>query len=368
MLEMLFYKQMQRILSKQRESENWTGRICPKIRKKIEKFIEWSDPCMVSPGGNHLFSVSSHELERTYSVDMKSRTCDCRRWQLTGIPCHHAIACCRTANINPESLVHSCYTVDTYNKAYGFNLAPLIGRVFWKKTGGVVVHPPLFTKVMGRPKKNRRKAPEEIIKKGVKNFTKAGVTIHCSVCGRSDHNKRTHQRYMDNLMLQQQVHVTNGEEEMDTPEIMQHLIPQNPDPSMDPTHVQDSMVYILGQEENENVPLTRVQGPLPENAFVVAARDTIPQATRRVTTATTRGRGRGRGRGRSAGTSAIEPSRGGRGRGREYLLELLPGEKQRRELQQMLALVELHKNLKMILAEAEAEQEHTILALEVHIT
>jgi hypothetical protein len=47
----------------------------------------------------------------------------------------------------------------------------------------ITIHPPLFTKVMGRPKKNRKKAPEEKIKKRVKAFTKAGVTIHCSICG-----------------------------------------------------------------------------------------------------------------------------------------------------------------------------------------
>jgi hypothetical protein len=222
MLELLFHKSMQRILSKQKEAEKWSGRICPKIKKKLDKFIEWSKPCMVSPGGNHLFSVSSHELERTYSVDLKARTCDCRRWQLSGIPCHHAIACCREDNINPESLVHSCYTIDTYMRAYGYNLAPFRGRIFWEKMNASAVNPPLYTKVMGRPKKNRRKAPEEKEKKGVKIFTKAGVKIHCSVCGRSDHNKRTHDRYMQNVQLQQQLHVTNGDEEdMDDPSIMQ---------------------------------------------------------------------------------------------------------------------------------------------------
>lgn len=175
---------------------------------------------MVKPAGNHLLSVSSHEPERSYSVDFKTRSCDCKRWQLTGIPCHHAIACARTDNISPESLVHSCYTIDTYYKAYGFNLAPLRGRLFWQNMEGVVVHPPLFTKVMGRPKKSRRKAPEEKIKKGVKVFTKAGVLIHCSMCGRSDHNKRTHQRYMDNLHVQQQQHIASEDEETDIPDTM----------------------------------------------------------------------------------------------------------------------------------------------------
>jgi hypothetical protein len=143
MLELLFHKSMQRILSKQKEAEKWSGRICPKIKKKLDKFIEWSKPCMVSPGGNHLFSVSSHELERTYSVDLKAMTCDCRRWQLSGIPYHHAIAYCREDNINPESLVHSCYTIDTYMKADGYNLAPFRGRIFWGKMNASDVNPPL---------------------------------------------------------------------------------------------------------------------------------------------------------------------------------------------------------------------------------
>jgi hypothetical protein len=43
---------------------------------------------------------------------------------------------------------------------------------------------------MGRPKKNRRKAPKEKMKQGVKIFTKAGVTIHCSICGKANHNKK----------------------------------------------------------------------------------------------------------------------------------------------------------------------------------
>jgi hypothetical protein len=45
---------------------------------------------------------------------------------------------------------------------------------------GVHGHPPLFTKVMGRPKKNKKKASEEKIKKGVKLVTKHGILMHCS--------------------------------------------------------------------------------------------------------------------------------------------------------------------------------------------
>jgi hypothetical protein len=82
---------------------------------------------------NFLYSVSSHEFVKEYSMNFLTRSCDCKRWQLSGIPCHHAIACCREDNNNPENLVHLCYTVDAYNRAYGFNLVPMRGREFWEK-------------------------------------------------------------------------------------------------------------------------------------------------------------------------------------------------------------------------------------------
>lgn len=211
-----------------------------------------------------------------------------------GIPCHHAIAFCRANRINPESLVHSCYTIDTYLKAYQFKLVPLRGRVFWEKMNGVVIHPPLFTKVMGRPKKNRRKAPEEKIKNGVKRFTKSGVTIHCSICGVADHNKKGHAKYVESQLEQQQPeHVQVEAAEMD---YMQHLHVQPQNPTLDPSHQLNSMVYNLEQEAQQNVPMSRYHGPLPESAFVDAARESIPQARVRITTTTTRGRGRARGR------------------------------------------------------------------------
>ena len=78
MLETIFYKMVQRIEAKQREAEKWTGRICPKIKKKLYKFVEWSAECMVLSAGNAIFSVSSSELDRTYTVDLNTKTCDCK--------------------------------------------------------------------------------------------------------------------------------------------------------------------------------------------------------------------------------------------------------------------------------------------------
>ena len=274
MLETIFHKLMQRIQSKQKECEKWSGRICPKI-KKLDKFLEWSKNCDVSAADNYTYAVKSHEWEKDYVVDMKARTCDCKRWQLSGIPCHNVIACCSLDRINPENLVHSSYTIDTFNNAYAYNLTPLRGRVFWEKINAVHIYPPLYTKVMGRPKKSRKKAPEEKMKKGVKVLTKAGVSIHCSVCGVAGHNSKGHGKYLASLQQQQQSHIIGEDEEIDIPELVQvlinaeqflshlygttkslivalmcvqHVIPHTPDPRLDPTNLVDNMVHKMQEQ------------------------------------------------------------------------------------------------------------------------
>ena len=59
MLEYIFYKIMHRLVSKQREAiEKWVGqRICPKIKKKLDKNTEFAANCHVSEAGQQMFRV-----------------------------------------------------------------------------------------------------------------------------------------------------------------------------------------------------------------------------------------------------------------------------------------------------------------------
>ena len=106
-------------------------------------------------------------------------------------------------------------------KAYAHTLFPLRGRIFWEHMEEEPIYPPLFTKVMGRPKRNRRKAPEEKIKKGVKVLTKAGVTIHCGVCGVANHNKKGHAKYVLDQLEQRAENAAGDDEEADIPYILE---------------------------------------------------------------------------------------------------------------------------------------------------
>lgn len=87
--------------------------------------------------------------------------------------------------MDPEELVHICYTVEIYLQAYGYMIMPLRDMAHWEKMNGIDIHPPVFTKVVGRPPKNRRQTPQEKKKKDETMYlNKKGLTMHCSACGK----------------------------------------------------------------------------------------------------------------------------------------------------------------------------------------
>jgi hypothetical protein len=192
MIERIRCQLTNRIYTKQKEAqEKWTDTICPKIKNKLQKNIEFANKYFeVLPTGRRIFSVRGREY--THIVDINARTCDCRRWQLSGIPCGHAIACFRLERIQPESMVASCYHRDTFLQAYGTNVMPVRDKSRWAPVPGVTITilPPKYEKKVGRPPtRNRKKHPIEL--EGGSKLSKHGVTMHCSYCTGPDHTTKS---------------------------------------------------------------------------------------------------------------------------------------------------------------------------------
>ena len=103
MLERINSQLMTRYYEKEREArEKWVGQICPKIKKKLDKNAEFVADCFPTPAGMGVFKVATAYNQNIYIVEVNLRSCSCRRWQLTGIPCGHVIACLRHERIKPE--------------------------------------------------------------------------------------------------------------------------------------------------------------------------------------------------------------------------------------------------------------------------
>jgi hypothetical protein len=136
---------MTRHYTKQKEEAKWTGTVCPKIRKIIEKNVEYSNCCFVDGADDGLFSVgemcgSTSPVE--YVVDLKAKSCSCNRWQQSGIPCPHVLSCARLENMDPLSLVDKCYSIEMHKKAYAHVVYPCKDRSKWERMNGPTILPP----------------------------------------------------------------------------------------------------------------------------------------------------------------------------------------------------------------------------------
>ncbi|KAI5338730.1 hypothetical protein L3X38_018002 [Prunus dulcis] len=80
-------------MAKQREAcDKWHGDIGPRIHTILEKNKVESSKCFAHLAGQKMYQVV-HMSRVQFAVDLAKHTCTCRGWNLTGIPCGHAIAC-----------------------------------------------------------------------------------------------------------------------------------------------------------------------------------------------------------------------------------------------------------------------------------
>ncbi|KAL6144067.1 hypothetical protein ACLB2K_054762 [Fragaria x ananassa] len=115
MFEELRVKLMKRIANRKRKMEAYHGNICPKIR----------------------------------------------RWDLSGIPCKHAISSIYLKRENPDDYVSRCYLKTTYMSIYN-NLIQLVNNMdLWSRGEDPPIQPPQYSRQPGRPKKTRDKAAYE---------------------------------------------------------------------------------------------------------------------------------------------------------------------------------------------------------------
>ena len=169
--------------------EKWSdsGNVCPKIRKKLLKNAEFANTCYAVPAGQGVFEVQSGDFQ--YIVDINGRHCDCRRWDLTGLPCSHAISCLRHERIATESVVPKCYSVEAFGTDYGFNIWPCADKSTWYKVINCPkVLSPVYEKKVGMPTKSRRKQPHEVQGKYGSKMSRHGMEMHCSYYNQSSHN------------------------------------------------------------------------------------------------------------------------------------------------------------------------------------
>ncbi|XP_076934262.1 uncharacterized protein LOC143600465 [Bidens hawaiensis] len=150
-------------------------------------------------------------------VNVELKTCTCRKWDLTGMPCKHAVVAIRNMAENgmnvgvPENWVDEAYWLDTWKKVYANQISAIPGPDMWTPSEcTTTLTPPKRHEQNGEPNKKRRRSSlderrkistaekrkksmeevERVFSSGGQ-MTRKGHFKTCQKCGNKDHNVRT---------------------------------------------------------------------------------------------------------------------------------------------------------------------------------
>nr|XP_043616369.1 uncharacterized protein LOC122588324 [Erigeron canadensis] len=187
---------MKRIVIVQKEIKKCNGPLTPMATVLFDAIKTEAAKYKATCNGDTEYQVVRPWLDQCV-VDIQNKTCSCRKWELTGMPCKHSVAAMWDASDNerpcgiPESYVHRVYRLNTWKEMYKFKICPVPGRTYWPKSNSpITILPPKHHVQIGRPKKKRRKSKVEleIIKAG--KLSRQGKTVKCGNCKQNGHNKR----------------------------------------------------------------------------------------------------------------------------------------------------------------------------------
>ena len=103
------------------------------------------------------------------TVNLEERSCDCRMYDLTGIPCAHAVAAIHDRRMQPLHFVSHYYTREKYLQTYELALEALRGEDYWEVQEFETILPPdVPAKLRGRQKNLEEKSHGKKIAEGAK--------------------------------------------------------------------------------------------------------------------------------------------------------------------------------------------------------
>ncbi|XP_060971607.1 uncharacterized protein LOC115712288 isoform X1 [Cannabis sativa] len=190
MLESLRQWLMRRFTKNKVSVQNWNYAVHINILKILKKQKEIAKYCCVERANASTFQVSMNDGKRL-SVDLDKHTCTCRRFQLTGIPCGHALATIWFARHQEWGYIHQWYHIQAYKAAYEGSVEPMPSPDNWPNKGLNPTFPPSDNILPGRPKKKRKRDADEPPPANASRHSKKGQINRCGNCGQVGHSRRT---------------------------------------------------------------------------------------------------------------------------------------------------------------------------------
>lgn len=167
----------------------YTSMLVPSAEKRIMEALADAHCYQVLRANEVEFEIVS--TERTNIVDIRSRVCSCRRWQLYGLHCAHAAAALISCGHNAHLFAEPCFTVKSYRVTYSQMINPIPDKSQWRELGegaegggakgDIMIRPPKTRRPPGRPKK-------KILR--VENFKRPKRVVQCGRCHMLGHSQK----------------------------------------------------------------------------------------------------------------------------------------------------------------------------------
>ncbi|XP_059632040.1 uncharacterized protein LOC132274717 isoform X2 [Cornus florida] len=181
LVDVLRGKMMELIYSRRVDSTQWVTKLTPSMEGKLQTETANARSLQVLLSHGSTFEVRGDSVN---NVDIDHWDCSCKGWQLTGLPCCHAIAVFECLGRSPYEYCSRYFTTESYRLTYAESIHPvpsLEKPVKSELTQIVVtVTPPPTKRPPGRPKMKQAGAIE-INKR----------QLQCSKCKGLGHNKKT---------------------------------------------------------------------------------------------------------------------------------------------------------------------------------
>lgn len=168
---------------------SWTTLLVPSAERRISEAVADSRCYQVLRANEVEFEIVSSE--RTNIVDIRSRVCSCRRWQLYGLPCAHATAALLSCGQDAQLFAERCFTVASYRETYSQLINPIPDKSEWKEQGAgtdgggakadITIRPPKTRRPPGRPKK-------KVLR--IESFKRPKRVVQCGRCHMLGHSQK----------------------------------------------------------------------------------------------------------------------------------------------------------------------------------
>ena len=184
LLENFRRKIMIRFSEKWAEVEKLNDTITPYARENLSTNEKEARKLQVLHGRGRWYETLSQAGVKIL-VNSEDGTCDCGMWQMTGLPCIHALAVFMYNREFAHDHVHWYYSKEAWKMAYDGNINPILDQSRCPEFEPQNVEQLMKKTKVGRPKKKRTKAPDE------PRTPNATFSKRCLLCEKLGHNRAT---------------------------------------------------------------------------------------------------------------------------------------------------------------------------------